>query len=564
MMAKARKDLDETARGELARRDALAARLFCCASTGCISSGCQAVREALSEALAAHGLAERVEVVPTGCMGLCSQGPLLRVEIRGRPPVLYCNLEPLVARLLVVEHLQAALDRPEDEPFEVPEFLRRHTLALDLPFFTRQHKVALANAGHIDPGRIEEYLANGGYVALRRALAHMTPDAVVDEIARSGLRGRGGAGYPTGLKWRNTRNAPGAEKCIICNGDEGDPGAYMDRSILEGDPHAVLEGMMLAGYAIGAGKGWLYIRAEYPLAIERVEQAIRSARRHGLLGSSILGTSFAFDCEIRLGAGAFVCGEETALIASVEGRRGTPRPWPPYPSAQGLWNMPTCVNNVETLACVPAVVRDGADAFRSTGTEESPGTKVFALTGKIRYSGLIEVPMGMTLREVVEDMAGGTSTGKPVKAVQTGGPSGGVIPADLLDVRICYEGLQQLGSIMGSGGMIVMDADDSMVDIAAFYLEFTVDESCGKCAPCRIGGKQMLDLLRKIGSGRGVPEDLERIRRLAEAMQCASLCGLGQTAPNPVLSTLRYFEDEYRQKLSPAPGSAARTAGGAP
>ncbi len=537
---------------ERARLDAFACRVFCCAGTGCQASGCPAMRRALVEALASHGLAARVQVVPTGCMGLCSRGPLLRVEAAGQAPVLYTDVKPLVARLIVAEHILPLLVQPPGTAFALPDFLREHTLSLDLPFFTRQRKVVLAHAGCIDPESIGEYVAAGGYAGLVRALA-MTPAEVIGEIRDAGLRGRGGGGYPTATKWANVRRFPGAEKFIVCNGDEGDPGAYMDRSILEGDPHAVIEGMAIAAHATGASTGWFYIRAEYPLAVERIEKAIRQARKAGLLGQGILGSGLAFDCEVRLGAGAFVCGEETALIASLEGCRGTPRPRPPYPSEAGLWNCPTCVNNVETLANVPAILRDGAVRFAELGFGTSRGTKVFALTGKAHHTGLIEVPMGISLREIVEEIAGGSATGLPIKAVQTGGPSGGVIPAHLLDTPVGYDELQALGSIMGSGGMIVMDEADSMVDIAAFYLEFTVDESCGKCAPCRIGGRQMLDLLRKIAAGEGASDDLKAVRLLAEAMQRASLCGLGQTAPNPVVSTLRHFESEYRARLRQEP-----------
>ncbi len=542
-------DLGKAAGEELARQRTKSGRVFCCSSTGCLSSGAREVMEAIAEALASHGLAEQVDVVPTGCMGLCSHGPLLGVEIGGEEGslTLYQEVNPLLTRLIVAEHILPAISA--GEAFPVPDFLASHVLSLDLPFFTRQKKVVLANAGRINPERIEEYIAAGGYRALEKVLKGMTPDEVIAEVTASGLRGRGGGGYPTGLKWRNTADSAGEEKYIICNGDEGDPGAYMDRSVLEGDPHAVIEGMLIAGYAAGAASGWFYIRAEYPLAVERVEQALKKARGRGLLGENILGSGFSFDCRVRLGAGAFVCGEETALIASVEGKRGTPNPRPPYPSQAGLWGHPSCVNNVETLANVPAIIRNGSAWYSGMGTETSKGTKVFALTGKVRYSGLIEVPMGTTLREIVEEIGGGSSSGRNLKAIQTGGPSGGVIPVSLLETPVCYEKFKELGSIMGSGGMIVMDGDDSMAAIAAFYLEFTVDESCGKCAPCRIGGKQMLDLLRKIADGKGTARDLKQVRRLSEAMRRGSLCGLGQTAPNPVDSTLRYFEGEYLNLL---------------
>jgi len=413
----------------------------------------------------------------------------------------------------------------------------------------KQIRIVLRNCGVIDPESIDEYIACRGYGALKKILSGMTPADVIEEMKKSGLRGRGGAGYPTWMKWKFTRESQADKKYVICNADEGDPGAYMDRSVLEGDPHSVIEGLIIAGYTIGAGMGYMYIRAEYPLAVERVKKAIEQAYDCGLLGKNILGTDFSFDIDIRLGAGAFVCGEETALIASIEGRRGTPRPRPPYPSVSGLWGKPTAINNVETLANVPYIILEGGDKFASIGTEKSKGTKVFALTGKVKNSGLVEVPMGITLREIVFDIGGGMLTDKPIKAVQTGGPSGGVIPVDYLDTPVDYENLQKLGSIMGSGGMIVMDENDCIVDIAKFYLGFCVDESCGKCAPCRIGGYQMLNVLNGIAEGGGTIEDLDKLRRLAQAMQRASLCALGQTAANPVMSSLKYFETEYREHI---------------
>ena len=410
----------------------------------------------------------------------------------------------------------------------------------------------------MDPEDIQEYIARGGYLALEKVLKNMTPAEVIDEIKRSGLRGRGGGGFSTGMKWEFASKVPTVdEKFIICNGDEGDPGAYMDRSILEGDPHSVIEGMMIAAYAIGATQGWFYVRAEYPLAVERLDKAIKACKKNRLLGNNIMGTDFSFNIEVRLGAGAFVCGEETALIHSIEGKRGTPRPRPPYPTNKGLWDKPSCVNNVETLGNVPKIILKGADWFSSFGTETSKGTKVFALTGQVEHSGLIEVPMGTTINEIVNEIGGGVPNGKKLKAVQTGGPSGGVIPAEKMDLPVCYEELKKIGSIMGSGGMIVMDDSSNMVNIANFYLDFTVDESCGKCAPCRIGGKQMLLLLEKINKGKGTKQDLADLKRIATAMQKASLCGLGQTAPNPVLSTLRFFENEYLEKLVDAKPAAA-------
>ena len=544
-------DLKQIAAAELEKQSKFRCVLFCCASTGCVASGCKDMKDAVTDALKSHGVDSITRIIPTGCMGLCSRGPLLRVEIKGQEPVLYQELNPLVARLIVAEHIVPALALPEGQKFTIPEFLTQHTLSLNLPFFTKQEKVVLAKAGRVNPESIDDYIAMGGYQSLEKAL-QMGPEALINEIKLSGLRGRGGGGFPTGSKWEFTRKFNGTEKFMICNGDEGDPGAYMDRSILEGDPHAVLEGMLIAAFAINATSGWFYIRAEYPLAVERIEKAIKQARKAGLLGKNILGSDFSFDCDIRLGAGAFVCGEETALIASIEGRRGTPRPRPPYPSEKGLWNSPSCVNNVETLANVPEILAKGGAWFASMGTEKSKGTKVFALTGKIQHSGLIEVPMGISLRTIVDEIAGGSSTGRKIKAIQTGGPSGGVIPEKFIDTPVCYDHFKHLGSIMGSGGMIVMDEDDSMVDIAAFYLDFTVDESCGKCSPCRIGGKQLLELLKKIVAGNGTMEDLEEARKICTAMQRASLCGLGQTAPNPVVSTLRYFESEYLAKIKPS------------
>ncbi len=412
-----------------------------------------------------------------------------------------------------------------------------------------QHRVVLRNCGKVDPDSLEDYINIGGYQGLKKALFELTPDRVIDELKKSGLRGRGGAGYPTWMKWNITRGVKSPEKFVICNADEGDPGAYMDRSVLESDPHSVIEGMAIAGRTVGAGKGYCYIRAEYPLAVERVKKAIHQCYEAGLLGENVLGSDFSFDIDIRLGAGAFVCGEETALIASIEGKRGYPRPRPPYPSVKGLWDKPTVINNVETLANIPYIIVIGGTEFAKIGTATSKGTKVFAVTGKVKNSGLAEVPMGTTLRQIIFDNCGGTSSEKEVKAVQTGGPSGGVIPASFLDTPVDYENLQKLGSIMGSGGMIVMDTDDCMVDIAKFYQKFCVDESCGKCAPCRIGSYQMLHILNNITEGNGKLEDIESLKRISTAMQKASLCGLGQSAPNPVVSTLKYFEDEYREHI---------------
>ncbi len=545
-------DIHEIAKNKQQDLERFVCNIYCCHSTGCKSSGSDNIIDLVQDAINQHELQDRVRIVPTGCMGLCAQGPLMRVEIKGQKDVLYKRLDPMAARLIINEHVVPALNLAEGEEYQLPEFLQQYVLSLDLPFFTKQEKVVLKNAGHMDPEDISEYIAKGGYLALEKVLKTMTPAEVVDEIKKSGLRGRGGGGFSTGLKWEIAAKTPTVdEKFIICNGDEGDPGAYMDRSILEGDPHAVIEGMMIAAYAIGATEGWFYVRAEYPLAVERLEKAIKACKKTRLLGNNIMGTDFCFNIDVRLGAGAFVCGEETALIHSIEGNRGTPRPRPPYPTDKGLWGKPSCVNNVETLGNIPKIILKGADWFASFGTETSKGTKVFALTGQVEHSGLIEVPMGTTINEIVNEIGGGVPNGKKLKAVQTGGPSGGVIPADKMDLPVCYEELKKVGSIMGSGGMIVMDDSSNMVNIANFYLDFTVDESCGKCAPCRIGGKQMLLLLEKINKGKGTKQDIADLKRIATAMQKASLCGLGQTAPNPVLSTLRFFENEYLEKVDP-------------
>ena len=541
-------DIHEIAKNKLAEIEKYECSIYCCHSTGCKSSGSDDLIALIHQILEEKGLTEKVRVVATGCMGLCAQGPLIRVEIKGKKDILFKRLNMDATRAIMEKYVAPALN--SEGEMTVAEELKPYVLSLDLPFFTKQEKVVLKNAGHIDPEDISEYMARGGYLALEKALKTMTPAEVVDEIKKSGLRGRGGGGFSTGMKWELAAKVPTIdEKFIICNGDEGDPGAYMDRSILEGDPHAVIEGMMIAAYAIGATEGWFYVRAEYPLAVERLKKAIQACKKNMLLGKNIMGTNFSFNVDIRLGAGAFVCGEETALIHSIEGARGTPRPRPPYPTNKGLWGKPSCVNNVETLANVSKILLKGPDWFASFGTETSKGTKVFALTGQVEHSGLIEVPMGTTINEIVNEIGGGVPQGKTLKAVQTGGPSGGVIPAKYMDMPVCYEELKKLGSIMGSGGMIVIDDSSDMVSLAKFYLDFTVDESCGKCAPCRIGGKQMLILLDKINRGRGKKKDLEQLRKIAYAMQKASLCGLGQTAPNPVLSTLRFYEEEYTNKL---------------
>jgi NADH:ubiquinone oxidoreductase subunit F (NADH-binding)/NAD-dependent dihydropyrimidine dehydrogenase PreA subunit len=447
--------------------------------------------------------------------------------------LIYANVKP--------EHVEKILKVTVKDGLPIEDLILNNVVS--------QTRIVLRNCGVIDPQNIEEYIALGGYKSVAKCLLDMQPESVIDEMKKSGLRGRGGAGFPTWMKWNLARKSNGDDKYVICNGDEGYPGAYMDRSVLEGDPHSVIEGMIIAGYAIGAKHGFFYIRAEYPLAINRIEMALKQAYKAGLLGNNILGSTFSFDLEIRLGAGAFVCGEETALIASIEGRRGTPRPRPPFPSDRGLWDTPTIINNVETLANIPVIFQKGGDWFSSIGTEKSKGTKVFAVTGKVKHSGLVEIAMGTPLRDIVYNISGGVLDSKKLMAIQTGGPSGGVIPEKFLDTPVSYEHLIELGSIMGSGGMIVMDETDCMVDISKFYLKFCVDESCGKCAPCRIGGYQMLKLLEKISDGDAAQENIDTIRRIAQTMQKASLCALGQTAPNPVLSTLRYFDEEYRQHV---------------
>ncbi|OKH24177.1 NADH dehydrogenase [Hydrococcus rivularis NIES-593] len=503
-------------------------QIRCCMAAGCMSANSAAVKESLEKAVDQAQLSDRVRVCSVGCMGLCCQGALVGVDPEG---TLYEKVIPDDAPSII-----AALDGGEATCQKGD---------LKHPFFMRQLPIVLENSGKIDPERIEAYIAASGYQALYHVLHEMKPNEVIEEITRSGLRGRGGAGYPTGLKWATVAKEKADRKYVICNADEGDPGAYMDRSVLESDPHRVLEGMAIAAYAIGASQGYIYIRAEYPLAISRLQMAIRQAQRLGLLGSQIFDSPFDFRIDLRIGAGAYVCGEETALMASIEGKRGTPRPRPPYPAESGLWGYPTLINNVETLANVPWIIRKGADWFASIGTEKSKGTKVFALAGKVRNTGLIEVPMGTTLRQIVEEMGGGVPDGGEAKAVQTGGPSGGCIPAEAFDTPVDYESLVQLGSIMGSGGAIVMDKDTNMVDVARYFMEFCMEESCGKCTPCRVGTVQLYRLLTKIREGRASLADLERLEELCDMVKSTSLCGLGQSAPNPVLSTLRYFRNDY-------------------
>ena len=515
--------------------------LLICGGTGCASSKSLELVESINKSLEKHGLKEEVEAVITGCFGFCEKGPILKVYPDN---VFYTTVQPEDAEEIVTEHVIKGR-RIERLLYEEPHLQIKLKGQKDLSFYKKQIRIALRNCGFINPEDINEYLAADGYQALGNCIVDMKTEEVIDLLVSSGLRGRGGGGFPTGLKWKFASESEADEKYIICNADEGDPGAFMDRAILEGDPHSVLEAMAIAGYAIGASFGYIYIRAEYPLAIERLEIAIKQARELGLLGDDILGSGFNFDIEIRYGAGAFVCGEETALINSIEGERGEPSTKPPFPSEMGVWDKPTCVNNVETLANIPPIFLRGPEWFRSIGTEKSPGTKVFALAGKVNNVGLVEVPMGITLREVIFDIGGGIKNDRKFKAVQTGGPSGGCITVENLDTPIDYESLSNIGSMMGSGGMIVMDEDNCMVDIAKFYLEFTVDESCGKCTPCRVGNKRLLEILKKIAAGKGTEEDIEDLAKLGETIKDTSLCGLGQTAPNPVLSTLKYFKDEY-------------------
>ena len=513
--------------------------ILVCGGTACESCKGEDIVRNLRASADRHGVGDAVQVVKTGCFGFCEKGPVVKVLPE---ETFYVQVKPEDAEEIIAE--QIIKGRPVERLRYREEGGAATGRIDDLKFYQKQFRIVLRNCGFINPERIEEYIARDGYAALEKALFELKPDGIIEELRKSGLRGRGGAGFPTWRKWTFTKDVKSDVKYIICNADEGDPGAYMDRSTLEGDPHSVLEAMTIAGYAVGASKGFIYIRAEYPLAIQRLEIAIAQAREMGLLGGDILGSGFSFDIEIRLGAGAFVCGEETALIASIEGNRGMPVPRPPFPAIRGLWGKPTVINNVETWANIPVILLKGGDWFAQIGTATSKGTKVFALTGKINNSGLIEVPMGTTLREIIFDIGGGIRGGKKFKAAQTGGPSGGVIPAPFLDTPIDYESLSKLGSMMGSGGLIVMDEDDCMVDVNKFYLEFSVDESCGKCAPCRIGGRSIFNMLKKIASGSGTEEDVAQIREIAHAMQKAALCGLGQTAPNPVLSTLRYFNDE--------------------
>ena len=512
-----------------------------CGGTGCTSSGSVKIIEEFERELAATGLTEEVKVVKTGCFGLCALGPVVIVYPEGS---FYSRVKAEDVKEIVDEHLLKGRI--------VKRLLYTETVAEDkiksldqTDFYKKQMRVALRNCGVIDPEDINEYIAYDGYQALGRVLTEMTPDDVIEILKTSGLRGRGGAGFPTWLKWNFAKAQPAGQKYVCCNADEGDPGAFMDRSVLEGDPHAVLEAMTIAGSTIGSNQGYIYVRAEYPIAVKRLEIAINQSREMGFLGKDIFGSGFDFDIELRLGAGAFVCGEETALMTSIEGHRGEPRPRPPFPAVKGLFGKPSILNNVETWANIPQIILKGPEWFASMGTEKSKGTKVFALGGKIHNTGLVEVPMGTTLREIIEEIGGGIPNGKKFKAAQTGGPSGGCIPASLIDTEIDYDNLLAIGSMMGSGGLIVMDEDNCMVDIAKFFLEFTVDESCGKCTPCRIGTKRLYEMLDKITRGNATLEDLDKMEELCYYIKENALCGLGQTAPNPVLSTLRYFRDEY-------------------
>jgi len=515
-------------------------RVYCCTSTGCQASNSPAVKKAMDKAVKEANLGTEVQVVSVGCMGFCGQGPIVEVENSQDPNhyQLYEQVTPEQAPSIIKGLQGEIVTATPGNPTH--------------PFFAHQLQIVREHSGQIDPESIEEYLAVGGYQGLHHSLFEMSPEEVVQEITRSGLRGRGGAGFPTGLKWSTVAKMPPGRKYVICNADEGDPGAFMDRSVLESDPHRIIEGMAIAGYAVGADHGYIYVRAEYPLAISRLEKAIKQAKRNNVLGTQIFGSAINFSVEIRVGAGAFVCGEETALIASVSGGRGVPRPRPPYPAVVGLYGKPTLINNVETLGNIAPIITKGADWYASIGTGKSKGTKIFSLTGNVIYNGLIEVPMGITLREIVEEMGGGVPNGGQVKAVQTGGPSGGCIPADQLDISVDYESLSAAGSMMGSGGMVVMDQDTSMVGVAKYYMEFCQEESCGKCIPCRAGTVQMYDLLKKLLAEEATAADLAQLQELCDMVKATSLCGLGQTAPNPVLSTLRYFESEYQNLLQPS------------
>lgn len=516
-------------------------RVLICAGTGCVSSGSSKVEAKLKETIKEKGLQNDVQVVITGCHGFCEQGPLLIVEPED---LFYCRVEEADIDEIVDKTLvnNEVIDRLL---FEDPQKKEKAKTFHDIDFYNKQQRLVLKNCGHINPENIDEYLAQDGYAALEKVLKNMNQVEIIEEVKKSGLRGRGGGGFSTGLKWEFTYKAQGDKKYVVCNADEGDPGAFMDRSLLEGDPHTVIEGMLICGYAIGADEGYVYVRAEYPLAIKRLQRAISQAEERGYLGANILGTNFSFKLNIKAGAGAFVCGEETALLISIEGNRGMPKVRPPFPATKGLWDKPTTINNVETFGNIPVIFRRGAEWFAGIGTEKSKGTKVFALTGKVNNTGLVEVPMGISIRKIIFDIGGGIKDNGQFKAVQIGGPSGGCIPSELLDLPVDYDSLTQAGAMMGSGGLVIMDEKTCMVDLARFFLNFTQKESCGKCTPCREGTKRMLEILIRITEGAGSLEDIEILKKLGENIKKTSLCGLGQTAPNPVLSTLRYFEDEY-------------------
>lgn len=528
------------------------AHVLVCGGAGCISAGCKAVQTALVNELTRQGIENEIRVVETGCVGSCDLGPIIIIYPEG---VFYQKVNPEDVPEIVSEHLLKGrvVERLLCRAPESNELIRTYD---EMTFFNRQVRRALRNVGLINPESIEEYIARDGYKALGKAVTSMKPEEVIDFVKRSGLRGRGGAGFPTGIKWELAAKSPGDQKYILCNADEGDPGAFMDRSILEGDPHSIIEAMAIAGYAIGSNQGYVYVRAEYPLAVERLGKGIKEAREYGMLGKNIFNSGFDFDLDIRVGAGAFVCGEETALIASIEGKRGEPRPRPPFPAAAGLWGKPTNNNNVETYANIPPIILNGPEAFASVGTEKSKGTKVFALAGNINNTGLVEVPMGMTLREVVYDLGGGIPNGRKFKAAQIGGPSGACLTQEHMELPLEYDALVKAGAMMGSGGLIVMDDTKCMVDVARFFLDFICDESCGKCPPCRIGTKRMMEILERITNGEGEEEDIDKLYELASTIKASALCGLGQTAANPVLSTLKHFRDEYlahiRQKQCPA------------
>ena len=519
--------------------------ILICTGTGCKSSGAEEVKHSLEDELDKHDLLDEIKIVETGCHGFCEKGPIMVVYPEG---VFYCELTAEDMEEVVEEHLlkgrtvERLLFKDAMTEDNIPSYQ-------DIDFYKKQKRIVLSNCGKIDPENIDEYIAVGGYEAAGKALSEMNPKEIIEEVKDSGLRGRGGGGFPTGLKWQFAHDAEGDKKYIICNADEGDPGAFMDRSLLEGDPHRIIEGMIIAGYAIGADEGYVYVRAEYPLAITRLKKAIADAEEYGLLGENLFDSGFNFKLNIKKGAGAFVCGEETALMASIEGKRGMPRPRPPYPANKGLWGKPTNINNVETLGNIPYIINNGSDDYSSLGTENSKGTKVFALTGKINNTGLVEVPMGTTLREVIFDIGGGLGEGREFKAVQTGGPSGGCIPSDHLDLPIDYDSLLDVGAMMGSGGMVVMDDNTCMVDVARFFLDFTQSESCGKCTPCREGTKRMLEILNRLCEGKGREGDIKLLEELANHIKDTALCGLGQSAPNPVLSTLQYFRDEYEAHI---------------